>query len=236
MVCAIMAITSTAAFTSPSPMQHRGIVSPSTLIIDASTHTPTQRQWQRQPFSQLFAAKTSDDGAKGATASNLPDIASMKAREMKAELESYGVSTKSMFEKSEFESALRKAREQGKTPKSGSASSAKQTSSSGSSNGTGKSRQERYDEALSMASKMKVGELKKDLESRGISTKSFFEKSEFVKAYATAVADGTAKKGGSPGAASQDEPFDPSYRDVSVSKFNPRSLLGQRVIDVQVGR
>ena len=41
---------------------------------------------------------------------------------------------------------------------------------------------------------MKAGELKAELESLGISTKSFFEKSEFVKACAEARVDGTTKQ------------------------------------------
>lgn len=41
---------------------------------------------------------------------------------------------------------------------------------------------------------MASGELKKELQERGISTKSFFEKSEFVKALAEARVDGIDKK------------------------------------------
>lgn len=41
---------------------------------------------------------------------------------------------------------------------------------------------------------MKAGELKKELEDMGISTKSLFEKAEFIKALATARVDGVAKK------------------------------------------
>lgn len=41
---------------------------------------------------------------------------------------------------------------------------------------------------------MKAGELKKELEDMGISTKSFFEKAEFIKALAVARVDGVTKK------------------------------------------
>ncbi|KAG7367934.1 SAP domain containing protein [Nitzschia inconspicua] len=40
----------------------------------------------------------------------LPDLSEMKASEMKKELESYGISTKSLFDKNEFEKALREER------------------------------------------------------------------------------------------------------------------------------
>mmetsp|Transcript_67553 Transcript_67553/g.195306 ORF Transcript_67553/g.195306 Transcript_67553/m.195306 type:complete len:128 (+) Transcript_67553:246-629(+) len=46
----------------------------------------------------------------------LPDIEKMKAGEMKKELESYGIPTKAMLEKSEFIEALKKARAEGKKP------------------------------------------------------------------------------------------------------------------------
>jgi hypothetical protein len=41
---------------------------------------------------------------------DLPDLSEMKSSEMKKELESYGVSTKSLFDKVEFEKALREER------------------------------------------------------------------------------------------------------------------------------
>jgi len=51
---------------------------------------------------------------------------------------------------------------------------------------------------------MNVGELKRELQARGISTESFLEKRELVKAYVEAVADGTPGEG----AASAEEPYD----------------------------
>jgi predicted HTH domain antitoxin len=41
---------------------------------------------------------------------DLPDVSDMKASEMKKELDSYGVNTKSMFDKAQFEKALLEAR------------------------------------------------------------------------------------------------------------------------------
>lgn len=55
-------------------------------------------------------------------------------------------------------------------------------------------REERLAEQLEACKAMKAGELKKELEELGISTKSFFEKGDFVKALAEARVDGIKKK------------------------------------------
>ncbi|CAJ1961757.1 unnamed protein product [Cylindrotheca closterium] len=178
----------------------------------------------------------------------LPDMAKMKASEMRKELESYGISTKSLLEKSEFVEALKKARAEGKTPVNGttdassSASSSTKAESSSSSSSTetppesssesSETRDKRYKEALDKAKKMKVGDLKKELEGRGISTKSFFEKPEFVKAYAEAVADNKKGKGG-PGPRPE-EPRDPAFKDVVMQKMSKGAMMGERVIDIMV--
>ena len=133
------------------------------------------------------------------------DISSLRVAEIKSELESYGISTKSFLEKSELVDALIQARADGLKPKSrkkkkksrssvsepesGSVSSSSSTSSSDS-----KPREERLKEEMESCGKMRAGELKKELEERGISTKSFFEKSEFVKALAEARVDGVENK------------------------------------------
>jgi hypothetical protein len=178
----------------------------------------------------------------------LTDIGEMKAGAMRKELESYGISTKSLLEKSEFVEALKKARSEGKTSvnDSGSTSTSSTTSetatngesttngadSSDSSSESSSSRTERYAEALEKAKAMKVGELKKELTDRGISVTSFFEKTEFVKAYADAVADN--KKGSGGGGAKKEEPRDPSYRDVAMQKMQQGTMMGQKVIDVML--
>ncbi len=175
---------------------------------------------------------------KLAATSSPPD--KMKAREIREELESYGINTKSFLEKSELVDALTKARAEGKKPiekettKTSSDVNGKQdpTSSAGSS-----SRAEKIAAEKQKAKSMKVGELKKALQDMGISTKSFFEKSEFVQAYAEALVDGRSKKkAGKQGTAKQDEPFDPSYRDVVMQKFNSRALGSGKVIDVTLAR
>ena len=163
----------------------------------------------------------------------LPEIDTMKASEMRKELESYGISTKSLFEKGEFIEALKKARAEGMSATTNS----DETSTNGetvteeeSSSETSASREERYQEALEIAKTMKVGDLKKELTSRGISTASFFEKTQFIKAYAEAIADNI--QGGS--AKPREEPRDPAYRDVVMQKINTGVLRGQKVIDVMI--
>jgi len=180
---------------------------------------------------------------------SLPDIGSMRTKEIREELESYGIKTKSFLEKKEMIEALNKARAEGKKPikdtdngTSGSASTTSTTSSSTKSSKTttssagGKSRSERIKEEMEKAKGMKVGELKEKLKERGISTRSFFEKSEFVKAYAESVVDGVNKKAASGTVVEEDEPYDPEYRDVSMQKMwsGGRRVLQGDVIDIKV--
>ena len=149
---------------------------------------------------------------------------------MRKELESYGIPTKSLFEKSEFVEALKKARVEGKKPKKErKTASTKQSSSAAPSDTT--TREERYQKAFEQAQSMGVKDLKQELKNRGISTASFFEKSEFIKAYAEAVAD---KKGKDKKV--EEEPQDPSYRDVVMQKFDRRQLAGQSVIEIRLPR
>jgi hypothetical protein len=148
----------------------------------------------------------------------LPDIGSMRVGEIRQELESYGISTKSFLEKKEMVAALEKSRAKGKTPVNGAPSSSTSTASNGGTSSASSSRSERLKEQMEKAKAMKVGDLKTELQARGISTKSFFEKSEFVKAYAEAVVDGVSSKTG--GSAAADEPMDPDYRDVIMQKVS----------------
>mmetsp|Transcript_11223 Transcript_11223/g.30792 ORF Transcript_11223/g.30792 Transcript_11223/m.30792 type:complete len:259 (-) Transcript_11223:9-785(-) len=187
---------------------------------------------------------------------DLPDIATMKATEMKKELESYGVSTKAMLEKIDFMDALKKARADGMKPKEagdatvngeGARSTTRKQSEESTTKPTDSStRDDRYQKAMQEAKTMKVGDLKKELKDRGISTASFFEKSEFIKAYAEAIADNIPKGASSSSSSSSsnsrtkskakakkpEEPMDPSYRDVVTQKFDKRVLAGLSVIDV----
>jgi len=192
-----------------------------------------------------------------AAEASLPEITSMKAKDMRAELESYGISCQSFFEKSELVEALTKARAEGKVPINGSGGAnananananakAKGSEAGASASDSGASREAKIQAEMENCRSMKVGDLKKELQSLGVSTRSFFEKSEFVKALAEARVDGV-KKGGGGGAGQgfggrakeEDEPYDPSYRDVVMQKMNvdPRDpRLRGPLIDVKLGR
>jgi hypothetical protein len=150
---------------------------------------------------------------------------------MRKELESYGMSTKSFLEKKEFVEALTKAREEGKKPIEDTTTASDSTKKKSNDDDTALSREKRIAAEMEKCQQMKVAELKKELESLGISTKSFFEKSEFVKTLATARVDGTTKGGSK---SRQDSKYDPAFKDVKMEKFkgDPR-LLGGAVIDVK---
>ena len=212
--------------------------------------------------TQTNMAKTTSTTTQSSDEADLTkEIKSMKAKEIRTELESYGIPTKSFFEKSELVEALVSARKEGKTPisvnsdasgsadssTSDAATSSETTSASSSSDSDSRSstnRQERLSKEMEICKSMKVGELKKELESYGVSTKSYFEKSEFVRAVAEARVDGVKKSSAGASSSSssrssssrvKEEPTDPSYRDVTVTKFGgDKSLLGfGSVIDVK---
>ncbi len=202
------------------------------------------------------------------TSSSLPNVDTMKARELREELQSYGISTKSFLEKSELVDAVQKARAEGKTKtvtndkdkdkdkdrdstsssSDGSASSSTTTSTTSDGGKSKASREERLKEEMAKCQTMKVGDLKKELQSYGVNTKSFFEKSEFVRAVAEARVDGKSKTNSSASSASagsssssssssEEEPYDPSYRDVIMRKMtdDPRMLGGGPLIDIRLG-
>jgi len=103
------------------------------------------------------------------------------------------------------------------------------------SNSSSSSREERYETALAEGMSMSSSTLKQELRDRGLyTTGNFFEKSDLVKAYANAIADGVERKDST---AFHDEKtkqeFDPSYRSVIMHKFDPRTLSrGDLVIDI----
>ena len=186
---------------------------------------------------------TNHSGGKRATRlwTTLPEASQMRVKELREELESYGLSTRQFLEKSELIQAVLNARKEGKKPINGGKSAAssssysysksannaqqQQTSASSFSSNTQakkqKSKQEQKAKIQKLAESMKVPDLKKALNSNGISTASFFEKSEFIKAYV----DLKLKS---------DDDNDPDYRDVVMQKLqkgDPRVLTG-KIIDV----
>lgn len=128
------------------------------------------------------------------------EISSMRASAIKKELESYGISTKTFLEKEELVAALVKARADGLEPlsvasstenptSSGQEPTSKASASSASEIIDERPREERLIEEMEKLASMKASEMKRELETRGVSTKSFFEKSEFLKALAEARVD-----------------------------------------------
>ena len=186
-------------------------------------------------FAKRASAPRRSSHQLSLSASALPDVKKMKASELRKELQSYGISTKSFFEKSELMEAVNQARAEGKQPLS---DRQPEEGPSGGGSSTSKSREDRIAEEVENCKRMTVGELKKELQSYGIDTKSFFEKSEFVVAVAEARVDGK-KKQKATSSGSRVEEYDPTYRDVVMQKMNvsPKSLLGtERIIDIQLGR
>lgn len=153
-----------------------------------------------RPFTTTTLSMASD---------TLQEAESMRIGELKKELESYGISTKTFLEKSELVDAVKKARDDGLEPKKTTTTTTTTTtaepkttttsasSSSSSSTADKRPREERLKEEMEKCQTMKNAELKKELTERGISTTSFFEKSEFVKALAEARVDGVTKKAAS---------------------------------------
>jgi hypothetical protein len=269
-----------------------------------SRTAPFRQFSDRRPFSRLWSTSSSSSSTSSSSSSKDNDsdvapapaqqqqaqeVSTMRSGDIRQELESYGISTKSFLEKKELVTALEQARAEGKKPikqtppkvtttdepaaaaakkkndsqkpdvdftttssttgnppagAAASDSSSTKTSSTASSKET--DRASRMAEAMKKANAMKVGELKKTLQEMGISTKSMFEKTEFVAAYAEAVVNGvkskatsssssSSSKGSSTGtAAKKEESYDPEYRTVVMQKMprgDPRMLQGT-VIDV----
>ena len=190
-------------------------------------------------------------------ATPLPEIEEMRVGEIKQELESYGISTNSFLEKKEMIEALSKARAEGKTPinkeeakvessekeetKSSAADFPAEEDKTSSESTSSSSRSERLAKEKENAESMKISELKQALKDRGIRTTTFLEKSEFVRAYAEAIVDGVTAGGGSSSSSTKsDEPYDASYRDVTMRKMSKedaqRLFLGGGVIDIRLAK
>jgi len=142
----------------------------------------------------------------------------MRVAALKAELESYGISTRAMLEKNELVAAVEDARAKGLKPKAQSAkqattsssSSSASTSSSNTSVDSNKSRNEQLKEEIANCQAMKASELKQECKEYGINVAAFLEKNDYVQAVAQARVDGTPKKG------SSDEEGYAEYADVEV--------------------
>jgi len=297
---------------------------PRSAAITTSSSTSAYGRKKRKTVSSsslLWYAESPEDSL----------LSEMKSPDMKMELESYGISTKSMFDKKEFETALQEARRRKggledkrktkvttttstssattnkkdlkqevattssdsstekrknknktrekkkssiwkdiasaakevldsnakKFSDSVSSSSTKEksssfstaTSNSNNNNSKKNTRQQRYELALKEGAAMKISQLKNELTGRGISTVSYFEKSDLIDAYANAIADKnsvsndktsspTNNKGTTTNtdrrSSSNDAIFDPSFKNVIMSSFDPSTMIlpGEVVIDI----
>jgi hypothetical protein len=89
----------------PSPLDH--------FHVDLVRHRPVT------PFTlySSSSSSTTTTTTSNESTNSINDIESMRAGEIKKELESYGISTKSFLEKKELVEALQKARLEGLKPK-----------------------------------------------------------------------------------------------------------------------
>jgi STI1 domain len=179
----------------------------------SSSSDRLQSAWQtkqgaariRPSTAALFASTSASADATASAAASLPDLDTMRAGQIKQELESYGISTKSFLEKSELVDALRDARAKVLQPKpskeaasssrttttaSASTSSTSSSTAGSSTSSSGATREQRLTDEVAQCQALSAKELRNELKERGISTASFFEKSELVKALAEARVDG----------------------------------------------
>ena len=142
------------------------------------------------PVSSFPTRTFLHDNVLRMNAVDMDKLDSMRVGELKGELESLGISTKSFFEKKELVEALAKARSEGRKPRK---PTSNETQKAETINNDLSSREEKIAKEMEACKAMKASALKAELESLGKSTKTFFEKSEFVKALAEARVDGIKK-------------------------------------------
>jgi hypothetical protein len=121
----------------------------------------------------------------------------MNVKELQKELTKLGIDTSSFIDKNDLLNALVEARINGVSPGSSTShvtsKEVKSSSTSVSSSSADQVREARFAEERVKCQSMKVPELRRELEVLGIDAKTFFEKSEMVKALAEARVDGQKK-------------------------------------------
>lgn len=83
----------------------------------------------------------------------------------------------------------------------------------------------KYHQALEASYSLKVDELQKELNDRGISTKYCMVLADFCIEYAKAIAEGMEKKQQVDLDLDDDEDYDPSYRDVVMEPYDPNKFF-----------
>lgn len=100
-------------------------------------------------------------------------------------------------------------------------------------------RKARVDLEMAKLKDVKTKDLKKELESYGINTRSFFEKKQMIKAVAEARVDGVKKtsrassKYSRSSTQSEEEVWDPSFQNVYCRKFDASTIDPSGVIDIR---
>merc|ERR1712007_338023 len=99
-------------------------------------------------------------------------------------------------------------------------------------------RKARVDLEMAKLKDAKTKDLKKELESYGINTLSFFEKKQMIKAVAEARVDGVKKRTSSSkysrsSTQTEEEKWDPSYTNVYCRKFDASTIDPSGVIDIR---
>lgn len=153
------------------------------------------------------------------------EISGMKTKDIREELESYGISTHSFFEKGDLVDALAKARREERIPVDARPAGAPD-------------RTDRIRRELEKCLDLEVGELKQELTSYGEAANSFFDKDGMARAVAEARVDGPKTAAGEPAGAgataagdgATERPRDPSYRDVTATRF-----VAEEDLELQMG-
>jgi len=100
-------------------------------------------------------------------------------------------------------------------------------------------RKAKIDLEMTKLKDVKTKDLKKELESYGINTRSFFEKKQMIKAVAEARVDGVKKTNRtssskySRSSTQTEEAWDPAYRNVYCRKFDASTIDPSGVIDIR---
>lgn len=100
-------------------------------------------------------------------------------------------------------------------------------------------RKARIDLEMAKLKDVKTKDLKKELESYGINTRSFFEKKQMIKVVAEARVDGvkktsrTSSKYSRSSTQTEEEKWDESYKNVYCRKFDASTIDPSGVIDIR---
>jgi predicted HTH domain antitoxin len=117
LLAAAVAVIGGSSATTGTTVVVDAFVLPTTVTVPSQRSTASSSSYYRQGTTKSTTTTTTTPtptiagrGGVRPLFYAMPDIGSMKANEMKHELESYGINTKSLFDKRDFEAALMEAR------------------------------------------------------------------------------------------------------------------------------